>query len=300
MAIIDFKEIPCANSGGGDQDTFELFARDFANEILGLKIISQPNRGADGGKDFLAEEIRNGTLSKSSIRWLVSCKHFAHSGKSVSDNDELNISDRMHQHNADGFIGFYSTIASSGLGSRLEALKKDYSVEIFDGKKIEQWLLKFKDTTLFKRYFPKSFEKWGGKKYEPTILLGEYQPLHCVVCGKDLLSNKTYDLTVEAGGLIVFVEKFETREVHDVVGVCHGECDRKYRTQLEKKGFITSWEYISDFILPTIYLKKQMALINNLFYHNSQMVFTESGIEAYKDILIALSQLVLRDYTEKE
>lgn len=112
MSIIDFKEIPPANSGNGDQDSFELFARDFVVEILGLKIISQPNRGADGGKDFLAEEIQSGTISETHIRWLVSCKHFAHSGKSVSDSDEQNILDRVHQHMADGFIGFYSTIAT--------------------------------------------------------------------------------------------------------------------------------------------------------------------------------------------
>jgi len=43
MPVIDFNEIPRANSGVGDQDTFELFARDFF-EALGLEIISDPNR----------------------------------------------------------------------------------------------------------------------------------------------------------------------------------------------------------------------------------------------------------------
>ncbi len=69
---------------------------------------------------------------------------------------------------------------------------------------------------------------------------------------------------------------------------------------MKSKNCITGWEDISDFTLPTIYLKKQMALINNLFYHKPQEAFTEHGIEAYKTILIALSQLVLRDHTEEK
>ncbi len=293
MAILDFKEIPSANGGSGDQDSFELFARDFAKEILGLEIISEPNRGADGGKDFLAEEIQNGTISESRIRWLVSCKHFAHSGKSVSDTDEQNILDRIRQHNARGFIGFYSTIASSGLGNRLDALKQDNLITVFDGKEIERRLLNSRNTLLLERYFPVSYAAWKVKSSTPTLLLSEYQPLRCVVCGKDLLSNKN-------NGLIIFAQKFETREIYDVVGVCRGQCDRAYEAYLKSKGYGTGWEDISDFTLPTIYLKKQMALINNLFYHKSREVFTEHGIEAYKTILIALSQLVLRDRTEEE
>lgn len=293
MSIIDFKEIPCANTGNGEQDVFELFARDFAKEILGFKIISQPNRGADGGKDFLAEEIQTGTISESHVRWLVSCKHFAHSGKSVSDTDEQNISDRMRQHEARGFIGFYSTIASSGLGNRLDALKRDCFIAVFDGKEIESRLLKSKDSTIIERYFSASYAAWKKQNTAPTLLLSEYQPLPCAVCGNDLLTKKK-------DGLIIFAQNFETHAIDNVVGVCRGRCDRTYSAYLRSKGFGTGWEDISDFTLPSIYLKKQMALINNLFYHKSSEKFTEHGIEAYKIVLIALSQLVFRDRTEEE
>lgn len=293
MAIIDFREIPPANTGDGDQDTFELFARDFLKDVLGFKILSQPNRGADGGKDILAEEIQNGALSESRIKWLISCKHFAHSGKSVSEKDEYSIVDRIKQHSAQGFIGFYSTIASSGLGGRLDSLRKDYPIYVFDGKEIENRLLSFRDTILFERYFPTSFAEWKKKDKTPTLLLSEYQPLPCIVCGKDLLAK-------DADGLIIFAQDFDAREIHDVVPVCRGRCDRAYEAYLRSKNLSSGWESISDFILPTIYLKKQMALINNLFYHKSPEIFTEHSIEAYKSILIALSQLVLRDRTEKE
>ena len=57
--LLDFKEIPKANTGNGDQDTFELFSRDFL-ENLGYEIIQHPDRGADGKKDMIIQELRQG------------------------------------------------------------------------------------------------------------------------------------------------------------------------------------------------------------------------------------------------
>ncbi len=74
MPRLDFKEIPQANLASGEQDTFELFARDFL-ETLGYEIISEPNRGADSGKDLIVLETRIGIGGKSFVKWLVSCKH---------------------------------------------------------------------------------------------------------------------------------------------------------------------------------------------------------------------------------
>lgn len=83
MPVLDFKEIPEAHKATGLQDTFELFSRDFL-AFLGYKIISDPDRGADGGVDIIAEEKRTGVGGETIIRWLVSCKHKAHSGNSVN------------------------------------------------------------------------------------------------------------------------------------------------------------------------------------------------------------------------
>lgn len=291
--IIDFKEIPQANTASGEQDTFELFARDFISEILGFRIISQPNRGADGGKDILAEETQCGLLSETKVTWLISCKHFAHSGQSVTETHEQNITDRIIQHHADGFIGFYSTIASSGLGNRLEEINGRYKTYVFDKMLIEQRILDAKNTSLFERYFPSSFYQWKLRNSLPTLLLAEYQPLHCAVCGKDLLKHKP-------DGIIIFAKKFGSNEIEDVIPVCRGNCDRAYEAYLRKKGYGNGWESIEDFTLPTIYLKRQLAMINNLFYPNPAELFSSNGIEAYKTVLIALSQLSLRECTEEE
>lgn len=123
MPLLDFNEIPKANNTNGEQDTFELFARDFC-DMLGFKIESGPDRGQDGGRDIIIIEKREGILNTSEIRWLVSCKHKSHSGKAVLDSDEQDISDRLRAHDCKGFMGFYSTIISSPLGRKLESLKK--------------------------------------------------------------------------------------------------------------------------------------------------------------------------------
>lgn len=74
MAIIDFKEIPQANIANGEQDCFELFAREFF-DALGFSVIEDPDRGQDGGRDLIISEKRTGIIGDSEVRWLVSCKH---------------------------------------------------------------------------------------------------------------------------------------------------------------------------------------------------------------------------------
>ncbi len=159
--IIDFKEIPEANLGGGKQDTFELFGRDFLQE-LGFEIIRQPDRGPDGKKDIIVQEVRNGVGGTTTINWLVSCKHFAHSKKSsaVKDTDEPNILERLTSNNCQGFIGIYSTIASSSLSNMLYGNKEKFEYQIFDHERIEKQILDNNQRhLLFKRYFTNSYDK---------------------------------------------------------------------------------------------------------------------------------------------
>src|SRR5690242_19978493 len=82
MAALDFKEIPEAHLASGLQDTFELFARVFL-AFLGYQVEGNPSRGADGRKDVVVVEKRSGVGGETRVRWLVSCKHKAHSGASV-------------------------------------------------------------------------------------------------------------------------------------------------------------------------------------------------------------------------
>ena len=149
MALINFTEIP-------DDHTFELFAREFF-EKLKLHVEDGPDVGPDGGRDIIVTETRTGILGSTAIRWLVSCKHYAVSSKAIGDKIEYNISDRVHQHSCDAFLGFYSTSITSGLNKRL----KEFSFQclVLDHELIERYLLEQSELQpLIPRFFPVSWK----------------------------------------------------------------------------------------------------------------------------------------------
>lgn len=159
MAILRFPEIPPAHSGT-ERDQFELFAR----EVLvheGFTVIAGPDRGADAGRDMIVDEVRRGPGGSSIVRWLVSCKHKAHSGHSVTPADEQNLRDRIETHGCHGLLCFYSTLPSSGLSTNLMALRRQFELNIYDPELIERKLLNNTwGHALAARFMPHSFGKW--------------------------------------------------------------------------------------------------------------------------------------------
>ena len=193
---VDFREIPQGNISNGDQDAFELFARDLL-EAIGFKIIKGPARGADDRKDLIVSEIREGRLGETEVRFLVSCKHFAHTkqeNKSVGNNQEPDIVGRLRNNGCKGFIGFYSTIASEGLLRELNDSKRNNpndlaDLQILDKAKIVNFLHENEKTLeLYKRYFPISFKSnWA---YEMDSGLYAHKPqISCRICRKNLLED---------------------------------------------------------------------------------------------------------------
>ncbi|MEU4162561.1 hypothetical protein [Actinoplanes sp. NPDC026670] len=163
MGALDFSEIPAANAGPR-RDDWELFAREFL-KWKGFQIISGPDRGADGGRDLIVEEVRLGPGGETRLRWLVSCKHFAPSGKSVGPNHEINIGERLKVHNCNGFMGFYSTICTSGLSDILSA--QDHVV-IYDSASIERELLPSAGGFMLAlRFMPNSAAMWRQRAGVP-------------------------------------------------------------------------------------------------------------------------------------
>ena len=152
MAILDFKEIPEAGKASGQQDTFELFAREVL-ELLGFKIIQGPSRGADGGKDLIVEETRIGVVGSTTLRWLVSCKHLVFGGKSVRPDDERNVFERVNAAGCGAFLGFYSTLPSSGLSELLHR-QSIVQVKILDHEEIERHLLNSEGAATHTALFP--------------------------------------------------------------------------------------------------------------------------------------------------
>jgi hypothetical protein len=159
MAALNFTEIPPAQSGS-DRDQFELFAGEFLTQE-GFEVIEGPDRGPDLGRDLIVQEVRTGPGGDTVVRWLVSCKHKAHSGNSVRPGDEMSIRDRIEKHNCTGFIAFYSTVPTSSLAANLNSLRPKFGLIVYDPAHIERKLLDSPGfRTLAARYVPVSFNAW--------------------------------------------------------------------------------------------------------------------------------------------
>lgn len=290
--MIDFNEIPYTD------DTWELFARDFLTE-RGFFIESPPDRGPDAGKDLLVTERLRGNLNKYSFRWLVSCKHFAKSGNSVSEKDEPNILERTSSFKADGFIGFYSTISSSGLNTRLKALRdenkiRDYS--IFDHKAIENLLVTVGYSHLLMCYFPNSY-----KEIKPLHLIsGEYEPLRCKACGKDILVDLFE--SADYGANIVSVYKWDEGKninyIKDVYCCCKYKCDESLESSARAAGLNSDWADISDLVIPIEFLRVMFATMTRIRARND--IYTDEAYRKEVNILRALAQKVMRATTDRE
>jgi len=289
--MIDFTEIFF------DTDGWELFARDFLAE-RGFYIESTVDRGADQGKDMLVVEQLKGRLGQYRMRWLVSCKHYAKSGNSVSAQDEQNIGDRLDQFKADGFIGFYSTLASAGLNERLRELRdnkkiKDYA--ILDHKLIENALVTTGYSHLLMRYLPKSYAAM-----KPTHLVtAKYEALPCEICGEDLLPSLEPQKR-QANVVFSYPIGDATERTHyQGIYVVHKEpCDKELQRRLKAQNMMTGWKDLDDLIIPVEYLRFILASMNRLRDGNDK--YTDEAYQQEKHILIALAQRALRLTTEKD
>lgn len=144
---------------------------------VGFSPITLPAYGADGGMDFLVE--------KNKVKYLVSCKHYISSGKRVGVSNESNIIDRLIQHNVNGFIGFYSTGITTKLQDRLNQICENthYHYLIFEPQHIAK-IVQSMDTKVLQ-----SFGLYPNKYYW-NVTQSNYQPLKCIVCGKDILTDE--------------------------------------------------------------------------------------------------------------
>lgn len=295
--ILDFKEIPEANKGGGLQDTFELFAREFLKS-RGYRVISDPNRGPDGKVDFIVEESYRGIDSEFPFRWLVSCKHFARSGKSVSDSDEINIRERLEQHGCDGFMGFYSTVCSSSLGaliSSMRCLNGKKNAMVYDREKIERYLLRNKKgQKIASRFFPQSYERYMVEFPIPADIFECQDPLRCECCGKSLMDAKV-------GGVCCFLRKDTTSEgnsIDDVYFSCKGECDAMLRySYKELQGFQeVGWNDISDYCMPKLWISEISSFLLDTKNHR----YSEEAFNKMKMLYEKTFPWVSRHLTSKE
>lgn len=292
MPVLDFREIASANAGAS-RDQFELFTRDFLT-FAGFKIVNGPDRGADAGRDLIIEEVRTGIAGETRIRWLVSCKHKAHSGASVTAEDEADIHDRVRTHDCRGFLCVYSTLPSSGLAAKINASNLPFEVQVYDAERIEtQILSSAQGASIAERYFPCSWAEWKRNHPARASLFSEEPELRCAHCRRDLLAGKPQGIVV-----IWHTRSHDARKrIEHLYCCCKGQCDRALERQYQGEGLIDGWNDISDLSVPLEYLRWALALLND---QSQGTTYSEQAFDCAKDVLINLFPLIARNLTDTE
>jgi formylglycine-generating enzyme required for sulfatase activity len=112
---VDFTQI---ESG----EDFELLCEDLL-QAMGFTIEAKVARGPDLGKDIIATRTLPDLAGFSEPhRYLVECKHYAKSGKSVREADIGSPIGRMGNHNCDRYILVTSTVPSEKVRAQLDGI----------------------------------------------------------------------------------------------------------------------------------------------------------------------------------
>lgn len=287
--MIDFAEI-------ADGDGWEAFCRDYL-VALGLVVEIPPARGPDGGMDLLVREQLKGALASRPFTWLVSCKHYAGSGKAVGNTDEVNIVDRLAHYHADGFIGFYSTTASAALVTKLKEFRdngKLEAFEIYDASRIENGFHDVGLSGVLLQHLPLSHTSL--RPIHP--LLGKYEALPCDICGKDLLKAS---LTEGYGGMIIFASRADEDDdsvVESISFVCKGDCGERMERQNARKGLSEGWDDITDYCNPLIFIRRITGYINQM--RNSPTSYSKVAHDRLIGFYINVSQRTLRQANDED
>ena len=111
---IDFAQI--------DPEEFELLCEDLL-QAMGFSIDAKVSRGPDLGKDIIASQTTTDRAGFSEThRYLIECKHYAKSGRSVREKDLGSPIARMGTHDCDRYILITSTVPSEQARKQLVSI----------------------------------------------------------------------------------------------------------------------------------------------------------------------------------
>lgn len=167
---MDFKEL------SKDGNDFELLVRELLHN-RGLEVYWS-GKGPDGGKDLICIEKYSSSFKNTSKKWLVQCKHNAHSGNAVGKSELDSIIDSCGEHNATGYILVCSTYPSSAVVKRLNEIEKNGKIStcFWDSIKLEKELQKPSNWNIVNLFFPKYATQcgWHINTIEPGFWFANY------------------------------------------------------------------------------------------------------------------------------
>lgn len=172
--MIDFKELP------EDGHAFEQLIREM---LLFYDLHPQwSGKGPDQGRDIIATEKLRGPLGDFERKWLVQCKHFAHSKKSVGRSDVGDVIGDCRQAGAQAYLLVCSTQPSSSLVTKLKEItaepKYQLLTKIWDSVDIEKSMNEPRLFALGHIFFPKSFSSTPWRLYNrgaPNLWTAHYK-----------------------------------------------------------------------------------------------------------------------------
>jgi len=154
--VLDFTEL------SQDGQHFEQLVRELLFS-LGHKVF-WTGRGPDGGRDLLCLEERPSMFFTDTRRWLIQCKHKAHSQSSVGVKDLDDVIDSCAQHECEGYLLVTSTQPSSAVVQRLERITANPANRIvtacWDAVELERKLRSPAHWNIAQRFFPVSASGW--------------------------------------------------------------------------------------------------------------------------------------------
>ncbi len=170
--MINFKELP------DDGIKFEQLIRELL--IRSRFEVHWTGVGQDSGRDLILIEKSEGELAPFERKWLVSCKHNAHSGKSVGHNDINGFTDACSAIGAEGFLLVCSTQPSSTVVKRLEETTAQGKIitKIWDSIEIEKRLTTPTTLPLIYQFFIESAKNFVWQIYNtnsPSFWAANYK-----------------------------------------------------------------------------------------------------------------------------
>lgn len=170
--MIDFKEL-ATDGVSFEQLVRELLMRsNFEVHWTGV--------GPDGGRDLVITEEAFGQFAAFRRKWLVSCKHKAHSGKAVGLGDIVGLVDACAAIGAEGVLLACSTYPSASVVRRFKELEAEGKLlaRIWDGIELEKRLTTAATFALVHLFFPESSKRYVWQVYNtnsPSLWAANYQ-----------------------------------------------------------------------------------------------------------------------------
>lgn len=170
--MLNFNEL---STDGTDLErlTREIFVRE------GFEV-HWTGKGPDGGRDLIVVERADGPLGSFERTWLVQCKHFAQSGKSVGKDEANSIIVDCARVKADGYLLVCTTALTSGLITAFKELMENQGLKIhyWDEIRLEERLMKPCNFPLINQFFPQSSKMVGWQiqpTYYPSLWTAQYK-----------------------------------------------------------------------------------------------------------------------------